>query len=215
MNRENKKRQYDRHYYQTHPCTDSFTCKHCGRLVVSAGAGTGHRNHCPNCLTSLHLDVEPGDRSIRIGAGAVLGGASSGRGAGRPVGGPRRAHGAHRRLGTKGRRVGHHPPVPPVRGARLQPDGGGRQPRQADVHRPQTPDSAALPHRADGGAGQRAGDGQQHGVIHRNSAGRHPARRAHNVRPYGGIHRRMAGRGLAPAASPDNISIERRNDRWN
>ncbi len=67
MNRENKKRQYDRHYYQTHPCTDSFTCKHCGRLVVSAGAGTGHRNHCPNCLTSLHLDVEPGDRSADCG----------------------------------------------------------------------------------------------------------------------------------------------------
>ena len=67
MNRENKKRQYDQHYYKTHPCTDSFTCKHCGRLVVSAGAGSGHRNHCPNCLTSLHLDVEPGDRSADCG----------------------------------------------------------------------------------------------------------------------------------------------------
>ena len=35
--------------------------------MVSAGAGTGHRNHCPNCLTSLHLDVEPGDRSAHCG----------------------------------------------------------------------------------------------------------------------------------------------------
>lgn len=62
MNRENKKRKYDRKYFRTHPCTDSFTCKVCGWPVVSAGAGSGHRNHCPNCLSSLHLDNEPGDR---------------------------------------------------------------------------------------------------------------------------------------------------------
>ena len=67
MNRDNKRKRYERGYYQTHPCTDSFTCKHCGRLVVSAGAGTDHRNHCPNCMTSLHLDVEPGDRSANCG----------------------------------------------------------------------------------------------------------------------------------------------------
>lgn len=62
MNRENKKRKYDKKYYRTHPCTDSFTCKICGWPVVSAGAGTNHRNHCPNCLYSIHLDNEPGDR---------------------------------------------------------------------------------------------------------------------------------------------------------
>lgn len=62
MNRENKKRQYDKKYFKTHPCTDSFTCKNCGWLCVSEGAGSNHRNHCPNCLYSLHLDVEPGDR---------------------------------------------------------------------------------------------------------------------------------------------------------
>ena len=50
MNRENKKRKYDRRYFRTHPCTDSFTCKNCGWPVVSAGAGSSHRNHCPNCL---------------------------------------------------------------------------------------------------------------------------------------------------------------------
>lgn len=70
MNRINKRKQYERGYYKTHPCTDSFTCKHCGRPVVSAGAGADHRNHCPNCLTSLHLDVEPGDRSA--GCGGVM-----------------------------------------------------------------------------------------------------------------------------------------------
>ena len=62
MNRENRRKQYEKGYYKTHECRDSFTCKVCGRLVVSAGAGSGHRNHCPNCLSSLHLDIEPGDR---------------------------------------------------------------------------------------------------------------------------------------------------------
>lgn len=67
MNRENKKRTFEKGYYKTHPCTDAFTCKLCGRLVVSDGAGTNHRNHCPNCLTSLHLDIEPGDRASDCG----------------------------------------------------------------------------------------------------------------------------------------------------
>jgi hypothetical protein len=67
MNRENKRRQFETHYYKNHPCTHSFTCKKCGRSVVPAGAGTDHRNHCPNCLTSLHLDVEPGDRAADCG----------------------------------------------------------------------------------------------------------------------------------------------------
>lgn len=42
---------------------DPFTCKVCGWPVVPAGAGSSHRNHCPNCLYSLHLDREPGDRA--------------------------------------------------------------------------------------------------------------------------------------------------------
>ena len=62
MNRENKRRMYDKKYFRTHPCTDVFTCKECGRVVVPDGAGSGHRNHCPNCLYSVHLDNKPGDR---------------------------------------------------------------------------------------------------------------------------------------------------------
>ena len=42
-------------------------CKECGRTVVPAGAGSDHRNHCPNCLTSLHVDIEPGDRESDCG----------------------------------------------------------------------------------------------------------------------------------------------------
>ena len=62
MNRENKKRMYDKKYFRKHPCHDTFTCKNCGWPVVSGGAGTEHRNHCPNCLYSVHLDEQPGDR---------------------------------------------------------------------------------------------------------------------------------------------------------
>lgn len=39
----------------------------CGRVVIPEGAGTKHRNHCPNCLTSLHVDDEPGDRQADCG----------------------------------------------------------------------------------------------------------------------------------------------------
>ena len=67
MNRENKRKLYEKGYYKTHGCSDSFTCKVCGRPVVPAGAGSSHRNHCPNCLSSLHLDIEPGDREADCG----------------------------------------------------------------------------------------------------------------------------------------------------
>lgn len=63
MNRENKRRLYDKKYYQTHPCLDPFTCKVCARPVLPEGAGSEHRNHCPYCLYSVHLDNAPGDRS--------------------------------------------------------------------------------------------------------------------------------------------------------
>ena len=67
MNRENKKRSFEKGYYKTHASHEIFTCKVCGREVIPDGAGTGHRNHCPNCLSSLHVDVEPGDRASDCG----------------------------------------------------------------------------------------------------------------------------------------------------
>ena len=67
MNRENKRKRYQKGYYRNHACDDPFTCRVCGRVVLPAGAGSAHRNHCPNCLTSLHLDVEPGDRAADCG----------------------------------------------------------------------------------------------------------------------------------------------------
>ena len=67
MNRENKRKQYQKGYYKTHVCDDSSTCRVCGRPVVLAGAGSDYRNHCPNCLSSLHVDDEPGDRAADCG----------------------------------------------------------------------------------------------------------------------------------------------------
>jgi len=42
----------------------SFRCGHCGLDVSSHAPGTAHRNHCPNCLWSRHVDDDtPGDRA--------------------------------------------------------------------------------------------------------------------------------------------------------
>ena len=44
----------------------SFKCDNCGFEVQMEAIGTKHRNHCPNCLWSKHLDEKvPGDRSSR------------------------------------------------------------------------------------------------------------------------------------------------------
>lgn len=67
MNRGNKRRSLEKGYYKGHACQESFVCRRCGRLVTPGGAGSEHRNHCPNCLTSLHVDVEPGDRASDCG----------------------------------------------------------------------------------------------------------------------------------------------------
>ena len=67
MNRENKRKLFAKGYYKTHACDDMFVCKNCGRTVVTEGAGTNHRNHCPYCLASQHLDIEPGDRAADCG----------------------------------------------------------------------------------------------------------------------------------------------------
>ena len=67
MNRENKRKSYDKNYYRTNPSDEPFRCQTCGRLVTPQGAGTRHRNHCPYCLCSKHLDAEPGDRAADCG----------------------------------------------------------------------------------------------------------------------------------------------------
>ena len=67
MKRENKRKKFERNYYKNHPCAETFVCKVCGRDVIPDGAGSNHRNHCPFCLSSKHLDIEPGDRAADCG----------------------------------------------------------------------------------------------------------------------------------------------------
>jgi transcription elongation factor Elf1 len=67
LNRENKRKKYDKNYYRHNACNESFKCKKCNHFVVSDGAGSDHRNHCPYCLTSKHLDIDPGDRAADCG----------------------------------------------------------------------------------------------------------------------------------------------------
>jgi hypothetical protein len=40
----------------------SFRCRNCRLDVPTDAPGTAHRNHCPNCLWSRHVDETPGDR---------------------------------------------------------------------------------------------------------------------------------------------------------
>ena len=47
----------------------SFRCGHCGLDVSLDAPGTAHRNHCPQCLWSKHLDDDtPGDRDADCGS---------------------------------------------------------------------------------------------------------------------------------------------------
>ena len=47
----------------------SFRCGHCGLDVPGDAPGTAHRNHCPNCLWSRHVDDDaPGDRAAECGS---------------------------------------------------------------------------------------------------------------------------------------------------
>lgn len=61
------RRTQERPDYRHTPCTESFTCKVCGAHVSPEAAGTSHRNHCPHCLSSLHVDNRPGDRASLCG----------------------------------------------------------------------------------------------------------------------------------------------------
>ena len=38
---------------------ENFICEKCGTAVI----GNGYTNHCPNCLYSKHVDINPGDRA--------------------------------------------------------------------------------------------------------------------------------------------------------
>ncbi len=44
-------------------CKRDFRCCNCGDLIPGNALGSGHRNHCPYCLFSKHVDGRVGDRT--------------------------------------------------------------------------------------------------------------------------------------------------------
>jgi hypothetical protein len=48
---------------------ETFRCRHCKLLVGAVPSGGKHRNHCPSCLYSRHVDgATPGDRASACGS---------------------------------------------------------------------------------------------------------------------------------------------------
>ncbi|MFH0854322.1 MAG: RNHCP domain-containing protein [bacterium] len=44
-------------------CKEDFVCGKCGAKIK----GNGYTNHCPRCLWSKHVDINPGDRLAGCG----------------------------------------------------------------------------------------------------------------------------------------------------
>jgi hypothetical protein len=105
MNTSNRKHGYD----QTDACYDGFICKVCGKFVPPSVTGSEHRNHCPYCLSSLHMDRYP---ATGLPTAAELWNRL-------PSGFAKTASG---RLFT----------AAPLRASQLQPNCGGRQPGETD-----------------------------------------------------------------------------------
>jgi len=50
-------------YKRWRPEDNEFRCCHCRQMVfLTDTMATAHRNHCPYCLCSLHVDTKPGNR---------------------------------------------------------------------------------------------------------------------------------------------------------
>ncbi|HUF06620.1 MAG TPA: RNHCP domain-containing protein [Candidatus Binatia bacterium] len=62
MSQPRPSRRRDRHRPRGQP--SSFRCVNCRSDVLSDASGTQHRNHCPTCLWSRHVDDRPGDRAM-------------------------------------------------------------------------------------------------------------------------------------------------------
>jgi hypothetical protein len=50
----------------------AFRCRNCRLDVPTDAPGTAHRNHCPNCLWSRHVDDSPGDRAALAWCGSSM-----------------------------------------------------------------------------------------------------------------------------------------------
>ena len=72
MNRENKRKTFEKGYYKTHACNDTFTCKVCGRVCTPQNAGSDHRNHwaiihrCKRCGKLSSNRVATDDNPMKL-----------------------------------------------------------------------------------------------------------------------------------------------------
>lgn len=61
--RQAKRSQPQRRSLRRDESSRPFKCHHCKAFIGMPVSGGKHRNHCPNCLYSLHIDAKtPGDR---------------------------------------------------------------------------------------------------------------------------------------------------------
>jgi len=47
---------------------ENFVCENCAEKIV----GDGYTNHCPKCLWSKHVDINPGDRLVLKQCGGLM-----------------------------------------------------------------------------------------------------------------------------------------------
>ena len=61
MNRENKKKSFEKNYYKTHPCNETFVCKVCGKTVCRQAqgviTGTIVRTVCPASIWTTNQET--------------------------------------------------------------------------------------------------------------------------------------------------------------
>ena len=58
MNRENKRKTFEKGYYKTHACNDTFTCKVCGRVCTPQNAGRSGLWYLPDLPVSPQVPVQ-------------------------------------------------------------------------------------------------------------------------------------------------------------
>jgi|SRR3989344_55071 len=61
-----------RRYEKAKDRKEDFRCSNCHEMVPGVASGSGHRNHCPSCLFSKHVDISPGIRAAAITCGARM-----------------------------------------------------------------------------------------------------------------------------------------------
>ena len=72
MNRENKRKTFEKGYYKTHPCNDTFTCKVCGGIMepvavwVRRGGEWAIIHRCKRCGTLSSNRVAADDNPMKL-----------------------------------------------------------------------------------------------------------------------------------------------------